>query len=106
MRSVLPRSEEPPRSPKARGRGQARGPGVLRQSREYLPISDATPMIYMGEGGTPLVRSRRLEKEVGCGALYFKLESCNPTGSFKDRGMVVAVAKALEEGNRALMSAP
>ncbi len=52
-----------------------------------------------------MVRSRRLEKEVGCGALYFKLESCNPTGSFKDRGMVVAVAKALEEGSRALMCA-
>jgi threonine synthase len=51
------------------------------------------------------VRSRCLEKEVGCGALYFKLESCNPTGSFKDRGMVVAVAKAVEEGNKAVMCA-
>jgi len=105
MRSVLPRSEGPVRSSRARGKGQARGPGVLRQYREYLPISDATPMIHMGEGGTPLVRSRRLEKEVGCGALYFKLESCNPTGSFKDRGMVVAVAKAIEEGNRAVLCA-
>src|SRR4030042_5440107 len=106
MRSVLPKNDEPASCPRARGKWQARGPGVLRQYREYLPIGDATPAIYMGEGGTPLVRSRRLEKEVGCGALYFKLESCNPTGSFKDRGMVVAVAKALEEGNRALMSAP
>ena len=105
MRSVLPKNDEPAGFPRARGKWQARGSGVLRQYREYLPIGDATPAIYMGEGGTPLVRSRRLEKEVGCGALYFKLESCNPTGSFKDRGMVVAVAKALEEGNRALMCA-
>ena len=59
----------------------------------------------MGEGDTPLVRSRRLEKEVGCGELYFKLEGCNPTGSFKDRGMVVAVAKALEEGSKAVICA-
>jgi threonine synthase len=59
----------------------------------------------MGEGATPLVRSQRIEKEAGCGALYFKLESCNPTGSFKDRGMVVAVAKAIEEGNTAVMCA-
>jgi threonine synthase len=62
-------------------------------------------MISLGEGDTPLVRSRAIEADVGCGALYFKLESCNPTGSFKDRGMVVAVAKAMEEGARAIMCA-
>ncbi len=61
-------------------------------------------MINLGEGDTPLVRSRRLEREVGC-ELYFKLEGCNPTGSFKDRGMVVAVAKAVEEGSKAIMCA-
>ena len=81
------------------------GPGVLRRYRDYLPITDATPMLYIGEGATPLVRSQRLEKEAGCEALYFKLESCNPTGSFKDRGMVMAVAKAVEEGDRAIMCA-
>ena len=52
-----------------------------------------------------MVRSRRLEVEVGCGELYFKLEGCNPTGSFKDRGMVVAVAKAVEEGSKAIICA-
>jgi threonine synthase len=61
-------------------------------------------MITLGEGDTPLVRSRQIEKELGC-QLYFKLEGCNPTGSFKDRGMVVAVAKAVEEGSRAIMCA-
>lgn len=80
-------------------------PGVLRRYRDYLPLTDATPLICMGEGETPLVRSQRLEAEVGCGALYFKLESCNPTGSFKDRGMVVAVAKAIEEGQKAVLCA-
>jgi len=59
----------------------------------------------MGEGETPLVRSQRLEARLGCGPLYFKLESCNPTGSFKDRGMVVAVAKAIEEGRKAVLCA-
>jgi threonine synthase len=85
--------------------GSTGGPGVLRRYREYLPITDKTPMLYIGEGATPLVRSERIEKEVGCEALYFKLESCNPTGSFKDRGMVMAVAKAMEEGDKAIMCA-
>jgi threonine synthase len=80
-------------------------PGVLRRYRQYLPLTQATPPLNLGEGDTPLVRSRHLEAEVGCEALYFKLESCNPTGSFKDRGMVVAVAKALEEGMQAVMCA-
>jgi threonine synthase len=68
-------------------------------------VTEATPLLNLGEGDTPLVRSRHLEAEVGCKALYFKLESCNPTGSFKDRGMVVAVAKALEGGLRAVLCA-
>ena len=71
----------------------------------YLPLSDSTPMISMGEGNTPLVRSARLGKSLGCDRLYFKLEGCNPTGSFKDRGMVVAVAKAMEEGAKAIICA-
>ena len=79
--------------------------GVLESYRDLLPVNDATPMITLGEGATPLVRSVRLEAEVGCQALYFKLESCNPTGSFKDRGMVVAVAKAMEQGATAVMCA-
>ena len=82
-----------------------RGEGVLRRYRQLLPITDATPLITLGEGETPLIRSVRLEAESGCEALYFKLESCNPSGSFKDRGMVVAVAKAVERGDRAVLCA-
>jgi len=62
-------------------------------------------MITLGEGSTPLVRSLYLEKELSCGELYFKLEGCNPTGSFKDRGMVVAIAKAVENGSRSVICA-
>ena len=61
--------------------------------------------ITLGEGDTPLVRSSWLERETGLDELWFKLEMCNPTGSFKDRGMVVAVAKALESGAKAIMCA-
>lgn len=79
--------------------------GVLTRYRDFLPLTPATPLITLGEGDTPLVRSRLLEKELGCGELYFKLEGCNPTGSFKDRGMVVAVAKAVENGSRSIICA-
>ena len=79
--------------------------GVLNTYRELLPLTSKTPMITMGEGDTPLVKSNRLGRELGCPELYFKLEGCNPTGSFKDRGMVLAIAKALEEGTRAIMCA-
>ena len=81
------------------------GKGVLRKYKELLPVNSATPLITLGEGDTPLVKSSRLGKELGCEELYFKLEGCNPTGSFKDRGMVVAVAKALEDGSKAIMCA-
>jgi threonine synthase len=80
-------------------------PGVLERYRELLPLTDATPIFTLGEGDTPLVRSKHIEKQIGCGQLYFKLEGCNPTGSFKDRGMVVAMAKAVEAGSRAVMCA-
>ncbi len=81
------------------------GEGVMHQYGAYLPLSDSTPMITMGEGDTPLVRSTRLGRDLGCDHLYFKLEGCNPTGSFKDRGMVVAVAKAIEDGAKAIICA-
>ena len=80
-------------------------PGVLVKYKDFLPITPDTPLFSLGEGDTPLVRCRELEREIGCGELYFKLEGCNPTGSFKDRGMVVAVAKALEAGSKAIMCA-
>ena len=79
--------------------------GVLARYRQLLPVTPETPIVTLGEGDTPLVRSRVLEKEVGCGELYFKLEGCNPTGSFKDRGMVVAVAKAVEGGSSTIICA-
>lgn len=79
--------------------------GVLARYRDFLPVTSATPQFSLGEGDTPLVRCSELEKEIGCGELYFKLEGCNPTGSFKDRGMVVAVAKAMEDGSKTVMCA-
>ncbi|MEE9325540.1 MAG: threonine synthase [Dehalococcoidia bacterium] len=79
--------------------------GVLAKYIQFLPVTPSTPMISLGEGDTPLVKSQRLGREVGCEELYFKLEGCNPTGSFKDRGMVVAVAKAMEQGSSAIICA-
>ena len=79
--------------------------GVLVRYKDFLPITPDTPLFTLGEGDTPLIRSRHLEKEIGCRELYFKLEGCQPTGSFKDRGMVVAVAKALEAGSEAIICA-
>ena len=79
--------------------------GILNKYERFLPVGSSTPMITLGEGNTPLVKSSRVGKQLGCENLYFKLEGCNPTGSFKDRGMVLAVAKALESGSRAIMCA-
>ena len=81
------------------------GRGVLNRYRDFLPVTPDTPIITLGEGDTPLVRSVNLEKDIGCAELYFKLEGCNPTGSFKDRGMVVAVAKAVESGRSTIICA-
>jgi threonine synthase len=78
---------------------------VLYRWASVLPLTENTPRITLGEGDTPLVRSATLAGECGLDELWFKLESCNPTGSFKDRGMVVAVAKAMESGARAIMCA-
>jgi threonine synthase len=79
--------------------------GVIARYREHLPVGPATPEIDLHEGSTPLVPSRNIGKALGLKNLYFKYEGLNPTGSFKDRGMVVAVAKALEAGSRVLMCA-
>ncbi len=79
---------------------------LLDRYRAFLPITDRTPMLTLGEGGTPLVRADpAIEQRLGGAELYFKLEGCNPTGSFKDRGMVMAVAKAREAGSHALICA-
>jgi len=79
--------------------------GVLYRYKELLPITAKTPLFTMGEGDTPLVRVDALAHLVGCDELYFKLEGCNPSGSFKDRGMVMAIAKAMEAGSQAVMCA-
>jgi len=79
--------------------------GVLVKYKDFLPLTPNTPLFSLGEGDTPLVRCDALAKEAGCGELYLKLEGCNPTGSFKDRGMVVAVTKALEAGSKTIMCA-
>ena len=72
--------------------------GVLRRYRQYLPVTDATPLISLGEGSTPLVRSRRIAERAGVGALYYKLEMCNMTFSFKDRSIFMDVAKVVYSG--------
>ena len=73
--------------------------------RTWLPVTDQTPALSLGEGGTPLVHLRRLGAKYGLRNLHAKVEGMNPTGSFKDRGMVVAVAKALEGGARSIICA-
>lgn len=79
--------------------------GILHRWASILPLTESTPRLSLGEGDTPLVRSAHIERLAGLDELWFKLELCNPTGSFKDRGMVLAVAKAVEAGARAIMCA-
>jgi threonine synthase len=78
--------------------------GLLSTYREYLPVTDHTPLFTLKEGNTPLIRAERLSDLLNLD-IYFKYEGLNPTGSFKDRGMVMAVAKAWEEGSRTIMCA-
>src|SRR6266513_6274400 len=83
---------------------KSRGGGVIARYRDYLPVSDATPIVSLGEGETPLIEAPRLSNRVGRRVLL-KCEGLNPTGSFKDRGMTVAVSKAVEQGATALICA-
>jgi threonine synthase len=78
--------------------------GVIARWRDRLPVTDATPDLTLGEGGTPLIRSERLSERFGV-ELWFKFEGANPTGSFKDRGMCFAVAKAVEDGAQGIVCA-
>ena len=78
--------------------------GVIERYREYLPVTESTPIVSLGEGTTPLVFCPRLSKRVGR-AVFVKNEGANPTSSFKDRGMTVAVSKAMERGATALICA-
>ncbi|MEY9091518.1 threonine synthase [Paenibacillus sp. RC84] len=78
--------------------------GLLHQYKSYLPVTEKTPLLTLHEGNTPLIRAEKLSEELGLD-LYVKYEGLNPTGSFKDRGMVMAVAKAIEEGSSTIMCA-
>src|SRR5436190_6714869 len=78
--------------------------GVISRYRSYLPLSEATPVVTLGEGSTPLVFAPRLSERIDC-PVWIKCEGLNPTGSFKDRGMTVAVSKAIEDGATALICA-
>ncbi len=78
--------------------------GIIRRYFEHLPVSEATPIVTLGEGSTPLLRSERLSEETGA-EVWLKYEGLNPTGSFKDRGMTLAISKALEEGSSAVVCA-
>jgi threonine synthase len=79
--------------------------GIIERYAAYLPVSAATPRVTLGEGSTPLIRSSRIGPSLGIEQLYFKYEGLNPSGSFKDRGMAVATAKALEAGAKTLLCA-
>lgn len=81
-------------------------PGLIRHYRAYLPVTEQTPIITLNEGNTPLVFAGHVSELVGNGhSVYLKLEGLNPTGSFKDRGMTMAVSRAREEGAKAIMCA-
>jgi threonine synthase len=80
--------------------------GVVECYREFLPVSPSTPIVSLGEGNTPLIYCPQLSKRVGRGCeVFVKNEGVNPTGSFKDRGMTMAVSKAMERGANALICA-
>jgi threonine synthase len=80
--------------------------GIIERYRERLPIAAGTRIVSLGEGDTPLLRLHHLPDLLGKDiALYVKYEGLNPTGSFKDRGMTMAVTKAVEEGSRAILCA-
>lgn len=81
--------------------------GVIERYQEFLPVTAKTPIISLNEGNTPLILAEALPRELGLKniRIYFKFEGLNPTGSFKDRGMTMAVSKALEEGAKAVICA-
>lgn len=78
--------------------------GIIDKYKQYLPVTEKTPIITLMEGNTPLIQSVNLSSELGIN-LFFKYEGLNPTGSFKDRGMVLAIAKAIENGSKSIICA-
>ena len=80
--------------------------GLIDKYRKYLPVSDTTELVSLCEGNTPLIKAKNLAKAIGLNAqIYLKYEGLNPTGSFKDRGMTMAVTKAKEDGSNAIICA-
>jgi len=80
--------------------------GLINKYKQYLPVTDKTPIITLNEGNTPLIKADNLAKKIGVEAeVYLKFEGANPTGSFKDRGMTMAVSKAAEAGANAIICA-
>lgn len=80
--------------------------GLINKYREFLPVTESTPVVTLNEGNTPLIKAENLAKKIGINAeIYLKFEGCNPTGSFKDRGMTMAVTKAKESGSGAIICA-
>ncbi len=81
-------------------------PGLIEHYRRFLPVTDSTPIVTLNEGNTPLIEAPEIADRLGLNVkVYFKFEGANPTGSFKDRGMTVAISKALGEGARAVICA-
>jgi threonine synthase len=87
-----------------RNAGAPQWRGLIEEYRSRLPVDDTTPVITLREGATPLVRSDPLSAETGCD-VWLKFDGANPTGSFKDRGMTLAISKAVEEGAKAVVCA-
>ena len=80
--------------------------GLIKKYAEFLSVTETTPVVTLNEGNTPLIKAENLAKKIGLDAeIYFKFEGCNPTGSFKDRGMTMAVTKTKESGSNAIICA-
>lgn len=80
--------------------------GIIEEYRDFLPVTDKTPIVTLKEGNTPLIEAKNLSEAIGGHLkIYLKYEGLNPTGSFKDRGMTMAISNALEEGSKAVMCA-
>src|SRR3954466_8823394 len=78
--------------------------GLINAYRDRLPVTDRTPVVTLNEGNTPLLDAPRLSEQIGA-RVFLKIEGANPTGSFKDRGMTVAISKAAEEGAKVVVCA-
>ncbi|HPB68824.1 MAG TPA: pyridoxal-phosphate dependent enzyme, partial [Candidatus Omnitrophota bacterium] len=76
--------------------------GIIQHYRDFMPVTGATPIVTLKEGNTPLIPADALSDRIGL-KIYLKFDGCNPTGSFKDRGMTMAISKAKEKGARIVM---